>query len=103
MRSSDGPLGERSYDDLFVELDQPARFAVEGGGRRIELELGAGYPFAQVFAPPPEVEPEPYICFEPMTAPTNALVSGWGLRSVPPGGSFRAEYTVRVLAASSDR
>ena len=53
-----GPLGERTYDDLFVELDQPARFAVEGGGRRIELALGAGYPLAQVFAPR-RSEPEP--------------------------------------------
>jgi aldose 1-epimerase len=103
VRIEDGPLGDRSYDDLFVELDEPARFAVEGGGRRIELELGSGYPLAQVFAPPPEVEPEPYICFEPMTAPTNALVTGVGLRSVAPGESFRAEYTVRVLAGSSGR
>jgi galactose mutarotase-like enzyme len=89
------PLGERTYDDLFVALEQPAVFAVEGGGRRIELELGQGYPFAQVYAPDGSQE-EPYICFEPMTAPVNALVSGDGLRSVPSGGSFRAEFSVRV-------
>jgi aldose 1-epimerase len=89
-----GPLGERTYDDHFVELDRPAVFAVEGGGRRIELELGQGYPYAQVFAP--LGEEEPYVCFEPMTAPVNALVTGEGLGSVPPGGSFRAEFQVRV-------
>jgi hypothetical protein len=33
-----------------------------------------------------------------MTAPVNALVSGDGLRSVPPGGSFRAEFSIRVQA-----
>jgi aldose 1-epimerase len=91
------PLGERTYDDHFVALDHPAVFAVEGGGRRIELELGQGYPFAQVYAPDGSEE-APYICFEPMTAPVNALVSGDGLRSVPPGGSFRAEFSVRVQA-----
>jgi aldose 1-epimerase len=92
-----GPLGDRTYDDHFVALESPAVFALEGGGRRIELALGQGYPFAQVYAPLSSDE-EPYICFEPMTAPVNALVSGDGLRSVPPGGSFRAEFSVRVQA-----
>ena len=92
-----GPLGDRTYDDLFVALDRPAVFALEGGGRRIEVELGQGYPFGQVFAPA-VVGEDPYVCFEPMTAPVNALVSGDGLRSVPPGGSFRAEFSIRVQA-----
>jgi aldose 1-epimerase len=93
-----GPLGSRTFDDHFVEVDNPTTFAVEGGGRRIEVELGQGYPHAQVYAPL-GVEPEPYICFEPMTAPVNALVSGDGLNFVPPGGSFRAEFRVRVLSS----
>ncbi len=80
-----------------MALDRPAVFALEGGGRRIELELGQGYPFGQVFAPA-VVGEDPYVCFEPMTAPVNALVSGDGLRSVPPGGSFRAEFSIRVQA-----
>ncbi|HYP48286.1 MAG TPA: aldose 1-epimerase [Thermoleophilaceae bacterium] len=89
------PLGERVYDDLFVELEQPARFAIEAGGRRVELELGECYDFAQVWAP----AGQDFICFEPMTAPTNALVSGQGLRSAQPGDSFTASFTIRVLAA----
>ncbi len=88
-----GPLGERTYDDLYTELAEPACFALEGGGRRIELELGEGYPVAQVYAP----AAEELICFEPMTAPTDALVSGAGLRVVAPGAGFRAEFRVRVL------
>jgi aldose 1-epimerase len=92
-----GPLGDTTYDDSYVALKRPAIFAVEGGGRRIELELGQGYPFAQVYAPD-DGEEEPYICFEPMTAPVNALVSSESLRSVPPGGSLRAEFSVRVQA-----
>jgi aldose 1-epimerase len=91
------PLGETTYDDHYVALAQPAVFAVEGGGRRLEVELGQGYPYAQVYAPDGAAE-EPYICFEPMTAAVNALVSGVGLRSVAPGGSLRAEFSVRVQA-----
>jgi aldose 1-epimerase len=87
-----GPLGDGEYDDLFTTLAEPARFALEGGGRRIELEFGEGYPVAQVYAP----RHEQYICFEPMTAPTNALVSGAGLRTVEPGAAFRAEFRLRV-------
>ncbi|MEA2420487.1 MAG: aldose 1-epimerase [Thermoleophilaceae bacterium] len=92
-----GPLGERAFDDHFVGLEPPTTFAVEGGGRRIELELGQGYRFAQVYAPAGDAE-EPYVCFEPMTAPVNALVSGDSLDSVAPGGSFRAEFRMRVQA-----
>jgi galactose mutarotase-like enzyme len=90
-----GPLGDRTYDDHFVELERPATFVLAGGGRRIELELGQGYSFAQVYAPPLG-DDEAYICFEPMTAAVNALKSGEGLHSVAPGASFRADFTLRV-------
>jgi galactose mutarotase-like enzyme len=90
-------LDGRTYDDHFVGLDGPTVFAVEGGGRRIEVELGQGYPFTQVYAPVGGEE-EPYVCFEPMTAPVNALATGESLDFVPPGGSFRAEFRVRVQA-----
>ena len=43
-----------------------------GGGRRIELAFLSGFPYAQVFAPAEDA----VVAFEPMTAPTNALVSG---------------------------
>jgi len=87
-----GPLGDRSYDDLFPELASPAVFALEGGDRRIEVELLEGYPLAQVYAPPGQE----LICFEPMTAPTNALVTGGGLRWAPAGEGFRATFRIRV-------
>ena len=58
------------------------------------MEFKQGYPVAQVYAPPgPDDE---YVCFEPMTAPVNALAAGEGLPAVPPGGSFRAEFSIRV-------
>ena len=55
----------------------------------------AGYPVAQVFAP----RDHAVICFEPMTAPTNALVSGRGLRFAPPAGAFHAAFEISVASS----
>ena len=60
--------------------------------RRIVLELLEGYRCAQVFAP----SASSFICFEPMTAPTNALRSGHGLRLLAPGERYRARFSVCV-------
>ena len=89
------PLGERSFDDLFAVGEGPVSFAVAGGGRELAVELRSGYPYAQVFAP----AAEEFICFEPMTAPVNALRSGEGLRFAEPGSSFTAEWSLEVRNA----
>ena len=86
------PIGARTFDDLFPELDTPARFTTSGGGRRVSVAFDGGYPCAQIFAPPGEQ----VICFEPMTAPTNALVSGEGLRLVAAGDEFSAAFSIEV-------
>jgi aldose 1-epimerase len=91
----DAPLGARAFDDGFTGLGDAPSLALAGAGRRIALQFGAGYDHAQVFAP----SGQPYVALEPMTAPTNALVSGRGLRVVKPGGSFRAAFRVTVGAA----
>jgi aldose 1-epimerase len=89
-----GVIGERTWDDGFDQLVPGEPFVVAGGGRRIEVAFGEGYPVAQVFAPPGKE----LICFEPMTAPTNALVTGNGLRTVAPGERATAQFAVRVAA-----
>lgn len=85
-------LAEREFDDGFDTVANPERFEVAGGGRRITLEFLEGYPCAQVFAP----RAGQFICFEPMTAPTNALRSGTGLRSLAPGERFRAGFAIGI-------
>ena len=88
-------VGERAFDDLYAVAEGATTFAVSGGGRRLAVEYGPGYPYAQVFAPPGQ----DLVCFEPMTAPTNALRSGDGLRVVAPGQSAGATFALRVDAA----
>ncbi len=87
-----GPLGDRTFDDLYPALDAPAVFAFAAAGRRVEVRFGPGFPVAQLYAPPGE----PFLACEPMTAPTNALASGNGLRLVAPGERFAAAFTVAV-------
>lgn len=87
-----GPLGELVFDDLFPGIEQGARFVLAGGGRHLAVAFDSGYPVAQVYAP----EGQDLICFEPMTAPTNALVSGHGLRHAQPGETFAARFRIEV-------
>lgn len=93
-----GPLGERTFDDCFDELDPPTagpiRFTVADERRLISLEFVEGYDVAQVYAP----TGSDVICFEPMTAPVNALCTGERLRSAQPGSHFAAEFAITVSA-----
>lgn len=84
------PLGERTFDDLF-ELTGGRTLVLEADGRRIGVEYGPGYRFAQVFVPPGKA----FVCLEPMTAPTNALVTG-ACDVVRPGTTFTARFRIRV-------
>ena len=85
-------LAESSWDDAFAELEQPTCFVVSDGATRIELELHEGYSHAQVYSP----ADAPFICFEPMSAPTNALISRDALPVVEPGGEFLASFSISV-------
>lgn len=88
-----GPLAERTFDDAYAAPPGGRPFVLAGGGRRIEVGFGAGYRFAQVFAPAEDA----VVAFEPMTAPTNALVDGGPeLPLVAPGDSFTASFTIAV-------
>lgn len=102
-----GPLGTTDWDTGFAlhseahaahaePAGQPAAappaYAIIGGGRRIALEMYEGFRYMQVFAP----AGDDCVALEPMTAETNALVSGRGLVVVPPGQAFVAAFGVVV-------
>jgi aldose 1-epimerase len=83
-------LADSDWDDGLTDLEPTAAFVVSAGARRIELRFCAGYSHAQIYAPPGRQ----FICFEPMTAPTNALVSRDALPVVDAGASFRAAFSI---------
>ncbi|MGH2948273.1 MAG: aldose 1-epimerase [Solirubrobacteraceae bacterium] len=90
----EGPLAGHAFDDGFDCLAEPPAFAVQGGGRRLELELGDGFPVAQVFAPPAK----DFVCFEPMTAPTDGLRTG-AFPTASPGAPYAAAFTLSISTA----
>lgn len=89
-------LGERVFDDPFDSIASPACFAVQAGGRRIGLEFRQGFTCAQLFAP----ASARFVCFEPMTAPPNALRSGRGLRLLAPGNRYTASFCIRIRSVA---
>jgi aldose 1-epimerase len=86
------PLGDRAFDDGYDGIAPGARLVVSGGGRQVTVTFVTGYPVAQLYAPPGAT----HVCFEPMTAPTDALRRGTGLRAIAPGARYVAAYEVRV-------
>jgi aldose 1-epimerase len=88
-----GALADRVWDDGWVSLSEPAAFVVQAGHRRIEMTFREGYPCAQTYAP----RGGRFVCFEPMTAPANALRSGEGLTVLAPGERYVASWELRVL------
>jgi galactose mutarotase-like enzyme len=85
-------LGEQALDDAFDGIRDGARFSVRGGGRTVTVSHDEGFPVAQLFSP----RGAQFICFEPMTAPVDALRSGSGLRETAPGSPFKATWSVTV-------
>ena len=88
-------------DDVFGNLvrdpDGRARFWVQGGGRRITVTYGPKYTVAIVYAP----AGKDFICFEPMSAVTNAFnlahAGVYGeLQSVAPGDVWRESFWVSL-------
>jgi aldose 1-epimerase len=88
----DAGLGDRSFDDGFAVLGEKTSFLLAGAGRRLAVDLLDGYAYAQIYAP----AGDDLIALEPMTAPTNALASGRGLRFAEPGSRFRTAFRIRV-------
>lgn len=81
-----------SWDDAFAGVAAPPVFELSAAGTRIGLELAHGYRYAQLYAP----DGERFACFEPMTAPTNALRSGEGLTRLAAGETFAAAFAIGV-------
>lgn len=89
-----------SLDDVFATLvrdsDGRARFSVTGRKQKIAVEYGPKYTVAVLYSP----MGRNFVCFEPMTAITNAFNAahdGWykELQSIAPGETWRESYWIR--------
>jgi len=93
-------LGGTQLDDVFGGLTRGAGgravFSVEGKRQKITVEYGPRYTVGVAYAPPGRN----FICFEPMTGPTNAFnLAHQGiykeLQTVPAGGRWSESFWVR--------
>jgi aldose 1-epimerase len=80
---------------LVRDADGWARFRLEGARESVTVEYGEAYPVAVAYAPPGRG----FVCFEPMSAPTNAFNAahdGWfkELPVVEPGGVWKGVFRV---------
>ncbi|OBB82819.1 aldose 1-epimerase [Mycobacterium sp. 852002-30065_SCH5024008] len=89
------PLGDKAFDDAYDQVPDGAVFAVSGGGRRVEVHFERGYPATQIFAPTGDDPAKRIVCFEPMTAPTDALRRG-GYRCARAGEPAVTQFSIRV-------
>jgi aldose 1-epimerase len=87
-------------DDVFRGLirgdSSKAEFSVTGKEQKISVLYGPKYPVAVVYAP----AGRDFICFEPMTAPTNALNLHHAgkykdLQSIAPGEKWTESFWIQ--------
>lgn len=88
------PIGDREIDDAYADLGEEPCFTIAGGGHELSVRFVEGYTHLQLFTAPKR----PVVAIEPMTAPTDALRSGDGLRVV--SEPFRATFAVDLSEAS---
>jgi aldose 1-epimerase len=94
-------IGRRTFDDAFRLVPKADRgkrgdlFGLEGGGKRLTVRFDENYPYAQVYAPPGK----PFVALEPMTAPTNGLVTN-DFPRCKAGKAFSATFTIKIDTGS---
>ncbi|MBM3760464.1 MAG: aldose 1-epimerase [Acidobacteria bacterium] len=79
-------------DDVFGGLPENATFSVKGKNQKIEVVYGKDYSIGVVYAP----TGQSFICFEPMTAPTNAFNTPGSHKTIAPGASWRESYWIKT-------
>jgi aldose 1-epimerase len=88
-----------ALDDVMTGLTRGesgrAEFSVQGAKQKISVLYGPKYPVAVVYAPPGR----DFICFEPMSGPTNAFNLHQAgkykdLQTIQPGGKWRESFWI---------
>lgn len=98
-------LSGLTLDDGFIDLersaDQRAHFYIKAGNAIVDTSFGPKYPVAVVWSPNQNGQPQPFICFEPMTGITNAAnLSQTGkysnLQTIAPGARWSESFWVKA-------
>lgn len=93
------PLQGRHFDEGFRGLLAGRAFGFRLPDKEIEVQFGDNFPVAVVYAP--DHPDKPYVCIEPMAAPTNALQldhhGRYSVSSLEPGEEWRGWFSVRIL------
>ena len=89
--------GLKDVRGIERDADGRARFRVEGGRERITVAYGPKYSIAVIYAP----RGQDFICFEPMSAITNAFNLDHDglykeLQSVAPGATWKESFWLSV-------
>jgi aldose 1-epimerase len=93
-------LRDHTFDDGFTDLVRDttghATLSLEAGPKKIQVVYGPQYQVAVVYAPPGKE----FVCFEPMTAITNAVnLAHEGkyseLKSIAPNGTWAESFWIR--------
>lgn len=84
-------LENAAFDDGFQNLKVNERNQAVFAFENIHVVFDEHYPFAQIYAP---AHPDkPYVCIEPMTAPTNALNTN-SCKKLKTGERFTASFSI---------
>ena len=91
----DDTIGDRTYDDHFA-LGDDRTFVVSDEAHSIIVRFDRGYAHLQICLPGADgLLPGDFVCIEPMTAPSNALVA----RTAPtinPGERYAATFSITL-------
>lgn len=93
-----GPLGTRTYDDLYTDVMPEAQASLGGAGRSITVTYVGGYDYAVLYAP---TDPQ-MLAIEPMTAATNPFAGPFDVQYATPGSRYLATFTVTVTDTEED-
>ncbi len=88
-------IGRRHLDNNYVGISDGSSLSLHADHGAIDVIHELGFASAQIFAP----LDAPVLSLEPMTAPTNALRTGLGLRFAGPQDPFTARFSIRVSEA----
>ncbi|MEP6963031.1 MAG: hypothetical protein ABI995_13205, partial [Acidobacteriota bacterium] len=81
--------------------DGRARFYIKSGAAMVETSFGPKYPVAVVWEPNQNGQPQPFICFEPMTGVTSAANLAQAgkypsLQTVAPGARWSESFWIKT-------